>query len=92
MEESELLDQLARLEEEESSLTQELDEKTKQLKLVTEKDEELYRKLRDNHRLGIDLWRLHMYRDNPATEKSGGTPLFPRYRQIQGGPKKLQHK
>uniref|UniRef100_A0A915CPZ7 Uncharacterized protein n=1 Tax=Ditylenchus dipsaci TaxID=166011 RepID=A0A915CPZ7_9BILA len=54
-EEDELLEQFAALETEEKILNQELDNKLEERKLVTEKDTQLYRQLRDNHRTLIEL-------------------------------------
>lgn len=51
-EESDLLEQLALLEAEEQSLTRELEQKQAERRQIGERDEELYRQLRENHRWG----------------------------------------
>ncbi|KAI1733198.1 autophagy protein apg6 domain-containing protein [Ditylenchus destructor] len=53
-EENELIEQLAALENEEKSLAQELDNKLEERKSVTESDAQLYKRLRDNHRILIE--------------------------------------
>jgi hypothetical protein len=50
MEERDLQDQLAFLEQEEQALNRELETKVEERRHIIEKDEHLYRKLRDNHR------------------------------------------
>jgi hypothetical protein len=44
------MDQLAFLETEEEALNRELEAKHAERRLISERDEQLYRKLRDNHR------------------------------------------